>query len=342
MKAVRIHEHGGVEVLRYEDLPEPRPGPGEVLVRVRACALNHLDLFIRRGIPGQKLPLPHILGSDVSGEVAALGEGCRRLKAGDRVLLAPAQSCRQCPMCAAGRDNFCRQYTVLGYWNDGGNREYMAVPEVYAIPIPDALSFENAAAVPLVFLTAWHMLVARAKIRPGEEVLVLAAASGVGSAAIQIAKMLGCRVIATAGGEAKMARARELGADDLIDHYRQSIADEVKRLTAKRGVDVVFEHVGQATWDQALAALAHHGRLVTCGATTGFQAALDLRFLFAKQLSLLGSFMGTLGELHEVLAFVFTGRLRPVIDKIYQLADIRAAHERLEKQEQFGKVVLAV
>jgi NADPH:quinone reductase-like Zn-dependent oxidoreductase len=342
MRVVRIHEHGGPEVLRLEEIEEPRPGPHEVLVRVRACALNHLDLFIRQGIRGQKIPLPHILGSDVAGEIAALGEGCSRLKVGQRVLLAPSQSCRQCAMCVAGRDNFCRQYTVLGYFNDGGNREYMTTPEVYAAPIPEQLSFEEAAAAPLVFLTAWHMLVGRAKIRAGEEVLVLAAASGVGSAAVQIAKMLGCRVIATAGGERKLARVSELGADEVIDHYQQNIADEVKKLTGKRGVDVVFEHVGKATWDQAFASLAHHGRLVTCGATTGADVGLDLRYLYARQLSLLGSFMGTLGELHEVLSFVFAGKLRPIIDKIYALAEIRAAHERLENKEQFGKVVLAV
>jgi NADPH:quinone reductase-like Zn-dependent oxidoreductase len=288
------------------------------------------------------IPLPHILGSDVAGEIAALGQGCSRLKIGQRVLLAPSQSCRQCPMCVAGRDNFCRSFTVLGYFNDGGNREYLTVPEVYAVPIPDTLPFEEAAAVPLVFLTAWHMLVGRANLRAGEEVLVLAAASGVGSAAVQIARMLGCRVIATAGGEAKLARARELGAGEVIDHYRQNIADEVKRLTGKRGVDVVFEHVGKATWDQAFASLAHHGRLVTCGATTGPDVGIDLRYLYARQLSLLGSFMGALGELHEVLGFVFAGKLRAVIDQIYPLAEIRAAHQRLESKEQFGKVVLAV
>ncbi len=342
MKAIRIHEHGGPEVLRYEEVEAPRPGPHEVLIRVRACALNRLDLFVRQGIPGQKIPLPHILGSDVSGEVAELGEGCSRLRTGQRVLLAPAQSCRQCAMCAAGLDNYCRNYTVLGYWNDGGNREYMTVPELYALPIPDTLGFEEAAAAPLVFLTAWHMLMGRARLRPGEEVLVLAAASGVGSAAVQVAKLAGCRVIATAGGEAKLARARELGADAVIDHYRQNVAEEVKRLTGKRGVDVVFEHVGKATWDQAFASLAHHGRLVTCGATTGPGVGLDLRYLFARQLSLLGSFMGTLGELHEVLSFVFAGKLRPVMDTIYPLAEARAAHERLENQEHFGKVVLAV
>ena len=309
-------------------------------VRVRACALNHLDLFVRGGIPGQKIPLPHILGSDVSGEVESLGPGSSRLKRGERVLLTPSQSCRQCSQCVAGRDHFCRQYSVRGYFIEGGQAELVIVPEVYAVPIPGDLSFEEAAAVPLVFLTAWHMLVGRAAIQPGEEVLVLGAGSGVGSAAIQIARLWGCRVIATAGGEAKLARARELGADEVIDHYRQSIREEVRRLTGKRGVDVVFEHVGTATWEDSVASLAHHGRLVTCGATTGHQAALDLRFLYARQLSLLGSFMGSLGELHEVLAHLGRRTLRAVIDKIYPMSEIRAAHLRLENKEQFGKILV--
>jgi NADPH:quinone reductase-like Zn-dependent oxidoreductase len=340
MKAVRIHEHGGLDVLRYEDVPEPVAEPQQVVVRLRACALNHLDLFVRQGIPGQRIPLPHILGSDGAGEVAAVGEGCRRVKVGDRVLLAPSQSCRQCAQCLAGRDNYCRQFTGLGYFVDGCQAEYVALPEVYAIPIPGDLTFEEAAAAPLVFLTAWHMLKTRAQLQPGEHVLVLGAASGVGTAAIQIARLLGARVIATAGGEAKLARARELGADEVIDHYRQNITEEVRRLTARRGVEVVFEHVGEATWDHSIASLAHHGRLVTCGATTGGRAWLDLRYLFARQISLFGSFMGTLGELYEVLTFLGRRQLRPVIDRVFPMRDVRAAHERLEKKEQFGKVVL--
>ncbi|HZS49509.1 MAG TPA: zinc-binding dehydrogenase [Bryobacterales bacterium] len=340
MKAVRIHEHGGPEVLRYEDVPDPAPGPGEVLIRVRACALNHLDLAVRRGIPGQTIPLPHILGSDVAGEIAALGPGAGRVKVGDRVLLAPARSCRQCVECVSGRDNFCRQYRLLGYFIDGGNAEYITTPDVYVLPIPGDLNFIQAAAVPLVFLTAWHMLVGRAHIRRGEDVLVIGASSGVGSAAVQIAKLQGCRVIATAGGEVKLALARELGADAVLDHYRQDIAAEVKRLTARRGVDVVFEHVGEATWRQSVASLAYGGRLITCGATTGGRGEIDIRALFWKQISLLGSFMGTLGELHEVLASIGRKELRPVIDKVFPLAGVRAAHERLEKKEQFGKVVL--
>src|SRR5690242_17287680 len=340
MKAARIHEHGSPEVLKYEEVPEPKIKANQILVRVRACALNHLDLFVRAGIPGMKFTMPHILGCDIAGEVVQVGELCERVQPGWRVLLSPGLSCRQCDQCVAGRDSFCRRYTIFGYGVDGGDTELLAAPEWTAIQIPDDLSFEQAAAAPLVFLTAWHMLTGRARLRPGEDVLVLAASSGVGSAAIQIAKMFHCRVIATAGGEAKMARAKELGADHVIDHYQQDISAEVKKITARRGVDVVFEHVGQATWQKSFESLAPTGRLVTCGATTGFDARIDLRFLFSRQYSLLGSFMGTMGELHQVLKFVFRKQLKPVIDRVYPLAEIRAAHERLENKEQFGKVIL--
>ena len=340
MKAARIHQHGPPEVLIYEDVSDPKIKANQILVRVRACALNHLDLFVRAGIPGMKFAMPHILGCDIAGEVVETGELCERVKPGWRVLLSPGLSCRQCDQCVAGRDNFCRRYTIFGYGVDGGNAELLAAPEWTAIQIPDDLSFEEAAAVPLVFLTAWHMLVGRAHLQLGEDVLVLAASSGVGSAAIQLAKLHHCRVIATAGGEAKLAKAKELGADHVIDHYTQDISAEVKKLTGKRGVDVVFEHVGAATWSKSLESLAPAGRLVTCGNTSGWDVKLDLRFLFSKQWSLLGSFMGTLGDLHQVLKFVFKKELKPVIDKVYPLSEIRAAHERLENKEQFGKVVV--
>ena len=342
MKAARIHQHGGPEVLVYEDIPEPAIKANEVLVRVRACALNHLDLFIRAGIPGIKHHMPHILGSDIAGEIVAVGELCERVKPGWRVLLSPGVSCRQCEQCLWGQDNHCRRYTLFGNGRDGGDAELLAAPEYAAIQIPDDLGFEEAAAAPLVFLTAWHMLMGRARLQPGEDVLVLAASSGVGMAAIQIAKMFQCRVIATAGGEAKLARARDLGADHAIDHYAQDISAEVKKFTGKRGVDVVVEHVGIATWPKSLESLAPAGRLVTCGATTGYDAKVDLRYLFSKQWSLLGSFMGNMGELHQVLKFVFRKQLKPVIDRVYPLAEIRAAHQRLENKEQFGKVVLKV
>ena len=342
MKAIVFAQHGGPEVLQYTEVPEPKLGHGDVLVRVRACALNHLDLWVRKGLPGVHIPLPHIPGSDIAGEVAKVGEGVTRTKVGQKVVLAPGLSCNVCDACLAGLDNTCRRYTIIGYMVDGGSAEYVRAPEVNVLPMPERLSFEEAAAVPLVFLTAWHMLMTRAALRPGESVLVLGAGSGVGSAAVQIARLAGARVIATAGSDAKLAKAKELGADELINHSKQDIAEEVKRLTNKRGVEVVFEHVGAATWEKSLASLAPQGRLVTCGATTGMEAKIDIRRLFSHQWSLLGSYMGTRGELRKVIALVEQGKLRPVVDKVFPLAEAAAAHARLEKREQIGKVVLKV
>jgi NADPH:quinone reductase-like Zn-dependent oxidoreductase len=342
MRAILIPKHGGPEVLQYAEIADPKPGPSEVLVRVHACALNHLDLWVRQGLNGVTFPLPLVPGSDIAGEVAVVGELATRVRPGDKVVLAPGVSCGQCAACAAGKDNECRKYTPLGYGRNGGCAEYVVAPEVNVLPMPAGLSFEEAAAVPLVFLTAWHMLVARARLQPGEEVLILGAGSGVGSAAIQIAKLMGARVIATAGSGAKLDKARELGADELINHAQRTISDEVRRLTGKRGVDVVFEHVGTATWEQSILSLAIGGRLVTCGATTGFAAQLDLRYLFARQLSLLGSYMGSRAELFTVLKLVGEKRLHPVIDRVFPLADATQAHRRMEQREQFGKIVLVV
>jgi NADPH:quinone reductase-like Zn-dependent oxidoreductase len=340
MKAIIIPQHGEPEVLQLAELPNPQPGPNEVVVRVRACALNHLDLWVRRGLSGVTFPLPLVPGSDISGEVAAVGGPSQRIHLGDKVVLAPGVACGQCSACAAGKDNECRKYTLFGYGRNGGCAEFVLAPEVNVLPMPPGLSFEEAAAVPLVFLTAWHMLIARARLQPAEEVLILGAGSGVGSAAIQIAKLAGARVIATAGSRAKLDKARELRADELIDHSQQKISEEVRRLTAGRGVDVVFEHVGVATWEQSVLSLATGGRLVTCGATTGAAAQLDLRYLFARQLSLLGSYMGSRAELYTVLKLVGESKLRPVIDCVFPLAEAAQAHRRLEQREQFGKVVL--
>lgn len=340
MKAVRIHEFGGPEVLKYEDSPDPVLRKDQVLVRVRACSLNHLDLWVRGGLRG--VNLPHILGSDVAGEVVETGEYINDVKPGTRVLLAPMVFCNHCEQCMSGHHNLCPQFAVLGNTVDGGNCELIAVPRVNVIPIPDSLDFVSAASVPLVFLTAWHMLLGRAHLRAGQTVLVLGAGSGVGSAAIQICKMLGAEVITTAGDERKLAKARELGADHTIDHYKQKIADEVRRITNKAGVDIVFEHVGQATWPDSVRSLKPGGTLVTCGATTGYEGNLDLRVLFAKQISLLGSYMGEMGELHQVLKHVFAGKLKPVVDRTFPLSETRSAHEYLKKSEMFGKVVLTV
>jgi NADPH:quinone reductase-like Zn-dependent oxidoreductase len=338
MKAVRIHEFGGPEVLKYEDVPDPELRKDHVLIRIRACALNHLDLWVRKGLPGVKLP--HILGSDISGEVAECGEYITDLRPGTRVLLSPMLFCGHCEQCNSGRQNFCPQFAVLGNNAEGGNCELILVPRVNVIPIPDSLGYVEAASVPLVFLTAWHMLVGNAKLRAGQTVLVLGAGSGVGSAAIQICKLLGAEVITTAGDERKLAKARELGADHTIDHYKQKISDEVKRITNRRGVDVVFEHVGLATWPESIKSLKYGGTLVTCGATTGPDVSLDLRVLFARQLSFHGSYMGAMGELDEVLKHVFSGKLKAVVDRTFPLSETRAAHEYLASSEQFGKVVV--
>jgi NADPH:quinone reductase-like Zn-dependent oxidoreductase len=338
MKAVRIHQFGGPEVLTYEDIADPQPRKDQVLVRVQACALNHLDVWVRKGLPGVKLP--HTLGSDVAGEIVEIGEYVGGFKTGQRVLLAPMHYCGHCAKCVTGLQNQCREFTVLGNGVDGGNCELIAVPAANVIPIPDSLDFNQAASVPLVFLTAWHMLVGRAGIRPGQTVLVLGASSGVGIAAIQIAKFFQCRVITTAGDETKLEKARELGADFGINHYQQKISEEVRKITNKEGVDIVVEHVGAATWEESVKSLKNGGTLVTCGATTGPNVALDLRHLFARQLTLLGSYMGTMGELHEVLRHVFAGRLKPVVDRKFPLSELRAAHEYLEKSQMFGKIVV--
>ncbi len=340
MKAARIHQFGSPEVLTYEDIPEAQLRKDQVMVRVRACSLNHLDVWVRKGLPGVKLP--HILGSDIAGEVVEVGEYVTGVKVGQRVLVAPMHFCGHCEKCLEGLQNQCRIFTVLGNAVDGGNCEFFAAPAANVIPIPDSLDFIQAASVPLVFVTAWHMLVGRASMRPGQTVLVLGASSGVGIAAIQIAKLFHCRVITTAGDEAKLAKGRELGADYGIDHYKQKISEEVRKITNKEGVDIVIEHVGAATWDESVKSLKSGGTLVTCGATTGPNVAIDLRHLFARQLSLLGSYMGTMGELHAVLRHVFAGRLKPVVDRVFPLSDIRAAHEYLEKSLMFGKVVLSI
>ena len=338
MKAVRIHEFGGPEVLRYEDIPDPQPRKDQVLIRVKACAMNHLDIWVRKGLPG--VNLPHILGSDIAGEIVAVGEYVTGFKPGQRVLLAPMHFCNRCAKCVAGLQNQCREFTVLGNGVDGGNCELIAVPPVNVIPIPDGLEFNQAASVPLVFLTAWHMLVGRAGIRLGQTVLVLGAGSGVGIAAIQIAKLFHARVITTAGDEKKLEKARALGADFGINHYTQKISQEVRKNTDREGADIVVEHVGAATWDESVKSLKPGGALVTCGATTGPNVAFDLRFLFSRQLNFLGSYMGTMGELYDVLGHVFAGRLKPVVDRAFPLKDARAAHEYLEASQMFGKVVL--
>ena len=340
MQAVRFHEHGGPEVLKYEAAPDPKIAANEVLVEVKACALNHLDLWLRRGVSDWKLPLPHIVGSDVSGEVAEVGSLVKRVKAGERVLLCPGMSCGQCEACFKGLDSACRNYTVLGVFVDGGYAELVKAPEVNVIPIPGDLSFDEAAAVPLVFLTAWHMLFTRAQLRPGEDVLVVGAGSGVGSAAIQIAKAVSARVIATAGADWKLDKALALGADEVINHSRQTISAEVKRFTGKRGVDVIVEHVGADVWEECFNSLATYGRLVTCGVTSGGEVKLNVQTLFGRQRSVMGSFMGGKAELLEALKLIARRKLKAVIDSAFPLREAAAAQRKMESREFFGKILL--
>ena len=340
MNAVRFHSHGGPEVLTFEQAPDPELRPGWAIVRVRACALNHLDLWQRIGLDRVTIPMPHISGADIAGEIASIADGVDGFRVGQRVMVQPGLSCGRCAACLAGDDNYCPRYDVLGYQSAGGYAELVAVPVTNLIAIPDHIGDVEAAAFPLAFLTAWQMLLTRARMKAGDTVLVLAAGSGVGQAAIQIARLFHGRVIATAGGEAKVARAREIGADEVIDHYGEDVVKRVRELTANRGVDIVVEHVGAATWDKSLRCLARGGRVVTCGATTGHQSSLDLRHLFARQLSILGSYMGAKSELLQAAGFLFRGLLKPHVDSTFPLADARDAQVRLERSEQFGKIVL--
>jgi NADPH:quinone reductase-like Zn-dependent oxidoreductase len=326
-------------VLRFEDAPDPQPQAGRAIVHVRACALNHLDLWQRRGIERVRIPLPHISGSDVAGDVADAGGGS--VPSGTRVMLQPGLSCGSCPACLEGRENLCPAYDVLGLQSDGGYAEMVSVPARNLIPIPDHIGYTEAAAFPLTFMTAWRMLVTLAHVRSGDVVLVLAGGSGVGQAAIQIARLHDARVFATSA-PAKMDRTRSVGAEEVFDHYNSDYAQQARLLTGGRGVDVVVEHVGEATWDRSVRSLARGGRLVTCGATTGFNASIDLRHLFARQLSLLGSYMGTHADLRAAVPHFFDGSMRPVVDQVLPLAEAAAAHRRLEAREQFGKIVLEV
>ena len=340
MKAAIFKQHGGPEVLEYADVPDPRIRADEVLIEVKACALNHLDIFVRGGLPGIEIPLPHILGNDIAGMVREVGELVTWAKPGDEVMVNPGVSCGHCDACLSGEDNLCREYDIMGYRRNGGYAELVAVPGVNIVPKPPELSWEEAAALPLVTVTAWHMLVTRVNVQPGETVLVHAAGSGVGSIAIQIAKLRGARVITTASTGEKLEKARELGADEAINYTQADWPKEVRRLTDRKGVDVVVEHTGAATWPGSISSLKNNGRLVTCGATSGYDARTDLRQVFYRHLNILGSFMGSKAELLEALKFVREGKIRAVVDRVLPLSEARQAHEVIENRAQFGKVVL--
>jgi NADPH:quinone reductase-like Zn-dependent oxidoreductase len=339
MTAMVLREHGGPEVLRLEQLPVPEPGPGEIRVRVRAVALNHLDIWVRRGGPAFKLEYPHRLGADIVGEIHAVGPGAAG-KLGTKVVVQPGLSCGRCAACLGGHDNLCRYYRILGENAQGGYAEYIVVPERNLAPYPERLEFPQAAAAILPFMTAWQMVVHKARVQPGDVVVVQGAGSGIGVAAIQIAKLFGARVIATASTPDKLARAKALGADVGIDYTQQDFVAECKLLTDKRGADVVIEHVGGEVFAQSVRAVRAGGRVVTCGATSGFHPNIDLRHIFFRQVEVLGSTMASKADLLAVLAHVAAGRLSPVVHAVLPLAAAADAHRLLEARAAFGKVVL--
>src|SRR5450432_200287 len=349
MRAALFRSHGGPEVLEIADVPVPTPGPHEVQVRVTATALNHIDVWMRRGLPALHLALPHVSGGDVCGTVSGLGAGVtggpNGVDVGERVVLNPGLSCGRCVACLGGRDNFCPDFQMLGEQLWGGHAEYVVVPAANLVPVPRAtvpLDDTDLASMPIAFITAWQMLVDRAQLRQGETVLVLAAGSGVGSAAIQIAKLWGARVIATASTDAKVAAARALGADETINTTAAELVAEVKRLTGRRGADIVVEHVGAATFPKSVVACAKGGRIVTCGATDGFEPVLNLRHVFWRQLSILGSTMASKARLPEVLELFAAGRLKPIVHTVLPLADVAEGHRLIESRAAFGKIVLRV
>ena len=339
MKAITFHEQGGIDKLRYEEVPVPVIAPSEVLVKVKACAVNHLDIRARRDRP-EVQPFPHILGSDISGEVVEVGAEVHNVAIGDRVVLAPCIPCGQCPDCLNGDENMCDFQELLGFQTNGGYAEYVKAPAKNAIQISPNLSYVDAAAIPIAYLTAWHMLVARAQIQPGDDVLILSAGSGVGSAGLQIAKLCGARVFATASTDEKLERAHQMGADLTINYTQTDFSKAVHNATEGRGVDVVFEHVGAATWDQSIASLAKKGRLVSCGVTTGNIGEIDIRKMYQKQLTLMGSALGTTSELRSIIRLADQGKLNPIIAQVLPLREAAEAHRIIEARENFGKVCL--
>ena len=340
MKCVRIYEHGGVDKLVFDEVDVPPVGPMDVLVRVKATSINHLDLWVRQGLPGVKFPLPLIPGIDAAGIVEDVGTSVYHLKAGDRVVVAQGISCGHCKHCLDGNDNLCKEYRLIGEHRDGADAEYIVVPSRNIVRLPESVSFEAAAASALVFLTAWQMLVDKAKVRQTEDVLIIGASSGVGSAGIQIAKMLGARVIATTSSDLKAAKAREIGADEVVNYKNENVLERVRTLTGKKGVEVIFDHVGASIWEQNIKALTKGGRLVTCGATSGYEAKTDLRYVFYKQLQSLGSTMGRKGDLVTIMNLIAQGKFNPVIDRVLPLTEVRQAHQIVEEGKHFGKIVL--
>jgi len=342
MKALAFNEFGGPDKLELQDVPDPAIKPDQVLVRVRACALNHLDLFVREGIPALKTPLPFWTGCDIAGDVAKVGPDVTGLRVGDRVCVNPNLTCGRCEFCIQGEDSLCVRYGIVGEHLPGGLAELVAVSAENVLPLPAHVSYEHAASFILTNMTAWRMVVTQARVRPGEDVLILGVGGGVSSTAVQIAKLCGARVLVTSSSDAKLERARQLGADVSINYSKEDWESAVYEKTAKRGVDVVLENVGAQTWKQSLRSLRKGGRLVTCGATTGPIAETDIRIVFWKQIHIIGSTMANRREFNDVMRLFFAGRLKAIVDEIVPLKDGAAAQRRLAEGRQFGKIVLTV
>jgi NADPH:quinone reductase-like Zn-dependent oxidoreductase len=342
VKAVVFHKPGGIEELKYETVARPEISVTEVLVQVEACGVNHIDIWVRKGVfpKPYSVSLPHILGADVAGSVVEVGNAILDLKKGDRVVIQPVICCNFCDPCLFGRSNLCDSIKLLGSQEQGGYAEYVKIPRENVLFVPKGMSFEDAAALPITFGTAWNMLVSKAGVKPQDTVLVLAAGSGIGSAAVQIAKVHGAKVIATAGTDEKVEKARKLGADEAFNHYKQDIAEEARRLTSGRGVDVVVDHVGSATWEKSIRSLAKKGRLVSCGVTTGIEGKVDIRYLYVNELSIQGTYGSTKQELYCVLKLTAEGKIKPVIDRFLPLSDASEAHKLMEAHTHFGKIIL--
>lgn len=342
MKAIVINEYGGTDKLVYQDFPDPVAGNNDVIVKVRACSLNHLDLWVRKEKSAFKSTLPHISGCDVAGIVADTGQNVNNVKIGDHVIVSPGLSCFNCDACIAGDDNLCESFKIFGAAVHGGYAEYAKVPAHNVIHMPHAMSFAQAAAFPLTFVTAYHMLVNRAKLRVGQEVLIIAAGSGVGTAAVRIAKLFGARVIATVGSDEKVEQARLIGADEVINYKVNDFDKIVHELTDGHGVDTVFENVGPDTWNKSINCLAKNGKLITCGATSGPDVEINLRSIYMNQLSIYGSILGTRKELFEIIKFMITGQLRVTIDSVFDLKDVKKAQEKMIERKNFGKIVIEI
>ena len=343
MKAIVFEEHGGVEKLQYKEIPDPKVGPNEVLFKIRAAGCNYNDIWARRGLPGMEIIMPHVSGSDASGEVVEIGSEVQSVKPGDDVMVHPGISCRSCEACTSGQEFFCRRYRIWGFQTgplDGADAEYGKLPEANLIPKPGNITFQEAATLPLILMTVWRMLVTRARIQAGDFVLIWGGAGGLGSMAIQVCNLFGARGIAVVGSDEKAEYAKNLGAYDTINRKTQKVRDEVRRITNRAGVDIVFEHTGEQTWKDSVGALKRGGSLVTCGATSGFIGQTDIRFLWNKQMNFYGSHMASKGEFLQGMKFVETGEIKPLPSQAVPLKDAAIAQKTIEDGDVMGKMIL--